>query len=555
MLKFKLWILIPTIMLVTVIAFTMFIFYGSYHMVLENSKNEVKSAVRNLSEVFENFRLLNRLKAVKVASSISLVPFEMRQKKILNLKGQIDKARMNSIIMGKIDLNFNPKTEYIIAYYDIADKVLLSPVEDEILNVIISSPLFDSVKENKVTCDIFTLKNRIYIVALAPVFMADTVSGSAIVVKMLDDRMAYEIRDITGYEISIFSGDNLIGSTFRQTAPEVLVNIMQASDTLFLHGRMKGDKSPIFPTNIPAMITASQELVPEKHIKVALTMPLEGKFSDLREIQFIALVVLIGVLVIGIIVSFSISRTIYGSVRAINDALGPAIRGNLSVQIPEVRIPAPFDELVRNINKLLFVAREKISTPSKGPTIFSDMPKEDIRRTFTGEIKVPESKPVSKEIIPPKKSVSAEIEVQQDKGSEKKVESGGAKTSRPLSAEIFVGNDISSEDVGEMIEDNRVEDYNPDATRVASLEELEEMDRVKQASRATELDEYRKLFDKYVAMRLDNGESIENLNFDNFMEKVKNTKAELMKKGNYRDVKFDVIIKNNKVTLKANPVK
>jgi len=557
MLKFKLWILIPLIMLSTVIAFTMFIFYGSYQMVLENSKIELKGTVGRLNEVFDNFRFSNRLKAVNVANSISLVQSEMRQKKILNSKGQIDKNRMNSIIMGKIELNFNPKTEYIIAYYDIGDKALLSTVEDEILQVIISSPLFDAVKENKISCDIFTHRNKIFIVALAPVFMSDTIAGSAIVVKMVDDRLAYEIRDITGYDISMFSGDNLIGSTFRQTAPEVLVNIMQSSDTVLLHGKMRGNKAPFFPQNIPAMITVFQDLVPEKNIKLAVTMPLEAKFSDLRDIQFIALVVLIGVLIIGVIVSFSISRTIYTSVGLMNDALVPAIKGNLSVQIPETKIPSPFDELVRNINKLLFVAREKISTPSKPSTIFSDIPREDVKRTFTGEIRIPTtpSKPISKEIGIPPKNQSAEVKIPKLDEPAKKDEPPKEVSSRPLSTEIFVGNELSSEDVGQMIEDDRNEEYNPDATMVASIDEIEALDKAKQANKAAELDEFRKLFDKYIAMRLDNGESIENLNFDNFIEKIKNTRSELIKKGNYRDVKFDVIIKNNKVTLKANPLK
>ncbi len=90
---------------------------------------------------------------------------------------------------------------------------------------------------------------------------------------------------------------------------------------------------------------------------------------------------------------------------------------------------------------------------------------------------------------------------------------------------------------------------------VASLEEIEALDRAKQLARSQDLDEFRKVFDKYVAMRLDNGESIENLNFDNFLEKIKKTKADILIKGNYKDVKFDVVIKNGKVTLKANPIK
>ncbi|MGB9600284.1 MAG: MXAN_5187 C-terminal domain-containing protein, partial [Myxococcota bacterium] len=436
----------------------------------------------------------------------------------------------------------------------IADKALISLVEDDILNVIISSELFSKVKENNISCDIFTHKNRIYIVSLAPVFMEGGIAGSVIVVKMMDDSLAYSIRDITSFDISIFSKDNLIGSTFRQQAPEVLVSIMQSKERILLHGRLKGEDSPYFPTNIPAMITIFQDFVPGRDIKVAITASLAGKFSDMRDIQFIVLVVLVGVLIIGIIVSFSISRTIYSTINLINDSLAPAIKGNLSVQIPEVKVPSPFDELVRSINKLLFVAGEKVSSPSKSVPVFTDIQKDDIRRTFTGEIKVSQ-KPASREI----KTETASLDVNKDLDFQQRVvmanESQKGVVPKPMSGEIFVGGEITSEDVGEMIENEREEGYNPDATMVASLEEIEALDKAKQSAQAKELDEFRRLFDRYVAMRLQNGESIENLNFDNFIEKIKVTKAELMKKGNYLDVKFDVIIKNGKTTLKANPVK
>lgn len=536
-------------MLLTVVGFTLFIFYGSYNMVLENSKLELKGAAGKLNEVFDNFRLSNRLKAVTIANQISLVPEEMRQKKILNNKGQIDRTRMYSMIMGKLELNFNPKTEYIVAYYDIQENVLLSIINDEILSVIIGSELFSKVKENNISCDIITHKNRIYIVALSPVFLSERVAGSVIIVKMIDDTLAYNIADIMGFDITILSQDNLIGSTFRQSMPEVLVSIMQAREPLLLHGSLKGGHKPYFPINIPAMITVYQDLVVGKDIKLAVTSRLEPKFRDLREIQFIALVVLIGVLMIGVIISFSISRTIYDVVNIIVTSLAPAIKGNLSVHIPEIKIPTPFDELVRSINKILFVAREKVASPSKSLGIFAPAAQqEDIRRTFTGEIKVASvrDKPVSGEVRP------AEIRppsADSSKISERSPEP--VSPPRPVSGEIFVGQELNGEDVGPLLEEEQEEEYNPDAPMVASLDMIEALDKSRRSSPREDLDEFRKLFDKYIAMRLENGESVENLNFDNFMEKIKVTKAELQKKGSYRDVKFDVIIKNNKVTLKA----
>lgn len=559
MLKFKLWILIPLIMLSTVAGFALFIFYGSYNMVLQNSKTELSGATGRLNEVFENFRISNRLKAVSVANQISLVPEEMKKKKLLNLKGQVDKLKLHSLIVSKLELNFNPKTEFIVAYYDIMDKALISLVEDEILNVIISSELFSKVKDNNISCDIFTHKNKIYIVSLAPVFMDGSIAGSVIVVKMMDDSLAYNIKDITSFDISIFSGDNLIGSTFRQTAPDVLVSIMQSKDNVLLHGKLKGKDSPYFPTNIPAMITLYQDFVPGKDIKVAITSNLAGKFSEMRDIQFVVMVVLIGVLIIGILVSFSISRTIYSSTNLINEALASAIKGNLAVQIPEANFPSPFNELVRSINKLLFVVREKVSSPAKAVQLFSDVAKDNdnIRRTFTGEIKVPQvaKRPISQEVNLGIANQNSKLTATSERKNEVENKESQSVAPKPMSGEIFVGNELSVEDVGELIEDDREESYNPDATMVASLEEIEALDKAKQAAQAYELDEFRKIFDRYVAMRLDNNESIENLNFDNFLEKIKLTKADLMKKGNYRDVKFDVIIKNNKVTLKANPIK
>lgn len=526
-------------------------------MVLENSKAELLGTAGRLYEVFENFRLLNRLKAVTIANQINTLQGDFKNKKTSSFKSPTDRLKLHSAIVNKLEQNFNPKTEYIVAFYDIHENALISLIEDEILSIIISSELFSKAKENNISCDIFTHKNKIYIVSIAPVFMDNSITGAVIVVKMIDDKLAYDIRDITSFDISIFSGDNLIGSTFRQTAPEVLVSIMQANEKLLLHGKLKGKNSPYFPPNIPAMVTVYEDLVPNKNIKMAVTIQLAPKFSELREIQFIVLLILIGVLIIGIIVSFSISRTIYTSVYLIRDGLAPAIKGNLSVQIPESKISSPFDELVRNINKLLFVVREKVASPTKSSTIFSDSPlKDDIKRTFTGEIKIPQisQKPISQELKiepstkEPKTNTTNEIK------KEDVEENIPYKVPKPMSGEIFVGNELSSEDVGELIEDER-EEYNPEATMVASIDQIEALDRAKQAAQTAELDELRRLFDKYVAMRLDNGESIENLNFDNFLEKLKTTKADLMKKNKYRDVKFDIIIKNGKVTIKANPIK
>lgn len=552
MLKFKLWILIPLIMLVTVVCFSLFIFYGSYNMILENSKIELLGTTDRLNELLEKFRLENRLKAVAIANQIAVIPGELKKNKALNTRDGGSKLKIQSMIVGKLELNYNSKSEYIIAYYSFLDKTLISLKEDEILNLIISSEFFTKVKENNIFCDIFTHRNKIYIVTTAPVIMEDSISGSVIVVKMIDDSFAYNLKDITSFDISIFSGDNLIGSTFRQNSPEVLVSIMQNNDRILLHGRLKGKDSPYFPQNIPAMITVSQNFIPDKNIRIAVTSHLSGKFSELREIQFIVLVVLIGVLIIGVIVSFSISRTVYSSVNLIKDSLSPAIKGNFSVQIPENKIPSPFDELTRMINKLLFVARERITTSSKSSNILS----EDIKRTITGEIKVqpkvlrPISQEINKDVINQPSKNEGNIEPKP-----MPVDSETSSAPRPLSGEIFVGNELSYGDVGEMIEDERGEGYNPDATMVASLEQIEELDRAKLAAKSSDLDDIRKLFDKYIGMRLDNGESIENLNFDNFLEKIKNTKADLIKKGNYTDVRFDVIIKNGKVTLKANPVK
>lgn len=66
---------------------------------------------------------------------------------------------------------------------------------------------------------------------------------------------------------------------------------------------------------------------------------------------------------------------------------------------------------------------------------------------------------------------------------------------------------------------------------------------------------YRQVFDQFVAMKQQCGESIAGLVFERFAEKLVKNRADLMAKTGCRDVRFTVYVKDNKAALKATPIK
>ena len=64
---------------------------------------------------------------------------------------------------------------------------------------------------------------------------------------------------------------------------------------------------------------------------------------------------------------------------------------------------------------------------------------------------------------------------------------------------------------------------------------------------------FNKLYHEFIAMRRACGESIANLTYEKFEERITKTKKSVMQKHNCEDVFFKVYSKNNKAALKAIP--
>jgi hypothetical protein len=67
-------------------------------------------------------------------------------------------------------------------------------------------------------------------------------------------------------------------------------------------------------------------------------------------------------------------------------------------------------------------------------------------------------------------------------------------------------------------------------------------------------DEFRKIFDKYVAAKQEVGQSTRNLNYDSF-RKVLSKQAKQLRSGGYKKVDFGVSMKGGKVSVVARPKK
>lgn len=66
---------------------------------------------------------------------------------------------------------------------------------------------------------------------------------------------------------------------------------------------------------------------------------------------------------------------------------------------------------------------------------------------------------------------------------------------------------------------------------------------------------FRRVFQKYLKVKKECGESISNLTYDKFATKLRNNRKALQDKHGCKEVKFEVYVKDGKAALKASPVK
>jgi hypothetical protein len=67
--------------------------------------------------------------------------------------------------------------------------------------------------------------------------------------------------------------------------------------------------------------------------------------------------------------------------------------------------------------------------------------------------------------------------------------------------------------------------------------------------------EWRKVFDDFVAIKVQCGENVEGFTYEKFEQTLKKNRDTLMTRHGAKRVKFSVYVKDGKAALKANPLK
>jgi hypothetical protein len=67
--------------------------------------------------------------------------------------------------------------------------------------------------------------------------------------------------------------------------------------------------------------------------------------------------------------------------------------------------------------------------------------------------------------------------------------------------------------------------------------------------------EWKRVFDEFVRLKKECGESTDGINFDRFKNTLRKNRDQLLQRHGCKSVKFNVYVKDGKAALKANPVR
>jgi len=210
------------------------------------------------------------------------------------------------------------------------------------------------------------------------------------------------------------------------------------------------------------------------------------------------------------------------------------------VNIPVGLLERPFSTIAESINRTIFAIRERTplfqGTQKRkeiGGVIGGAAPvtgEAKAARPPSDEVNRPAAKPPSAEVAPAPKPEPIR--------------------SAPISAEIQVEEPVEAEE------------YNPEATVVAMVptefmeqvdKEMNAMRQAKEASRGG--DPLAAVYAEFLQARLRCGEKVENLSQERFIEKLKKNREQIIAQTNCRDVRFNVVVKDGKASIKASPIR
>ncbi|MBI5526171.1 MAG: hypothetical protein HY897_07535 [Deltaproteobacteria bacterium] len=400
---------------------------------------------------------------------------------------------------------------------------------------------------------------NVFAVGVSPLRDGGTVAAALCGASRIHDRAAAEIKASTGYEASIFDGPRILGSTLRQSNPEILADLATKSGFV-LQGSYRSGETPMF-VGVPQFATLVAPVATDAgQIGLGVTAGFEPAVKGFRSLQRVYLLAVLLVLALAVVVAWSIHSTLVRTVNVIAEGLAPVAKGNLHAQVPVTAVEKPLSGIAEAINRTLYAVRER-------GQFFSAKKKAELGGVLGG---VSASAPAPSDAAAPQaaepRAPSGEFTLEAVSGVRAAAhpeEMRDAGRSAPLSGEIHVGEEMDETTYGGGEEQAQItsRDYNPEATVVAMVpseymeqvdKELEAMRAAKDASRS---DPLTAVYHEFLQARLRCGEKVENLSQERFVEKLKKTREDVMSKSGCKDVRFNVVVKDGKASIKASPIK
>jgi hypothetical protein len=565
MLRIKIWIILPV--LVVVPALTGFYFFTEVlvgqalegiERELDHTRGWLSAAVQSLAE--RQLRL-SAQKAHRLSESgLNAAWLALSQKAGKKGKDERSSDEAREALKawlresprgreGELTAIFNPEGEVLAAH----------PAEgaDEVAACSNSKALVDALAGNA-AAGFVRAGDNVFVVGVSPLREAGTVVAGLCDAGRIHDSAAAEIKSSTGYEASIFDGPRILGSTLRQTNPEILADLATKSGFV-LQGTLKSDDTPMF-VGVPQFATLVAPVATDAgQIGVGVTAGFQSAVKGFRSLQRLYLLAMLLVLALTVVVAWSIHRTLVRTVEVIAAGLAPVAKGNLQAQVPVAAVEKPLSGIAETINRTLYAVRER-------GQFFSAKKKAELGGVLGGG---GPTAPASSEIAAPASTEprpsSGELSagIAPEAAAAPPDEAADSRMAPPLSGEIHVGEDIAETGPLDETQPGQItsRDYNPEATVVAMvpseyMEQVDkELDAMRAAKDAARSDPLAAVYHEFLQARLKCGEKVENLSQERFVEKLRKTREDVMSKSGCKDVRFNVVVKDGKASIKASPIK
>ena len=145
------------------------------------------------------------------------------------------------------------------------------------------------------------------------------------------------MKQLLGYDVTIFDGPRVAASTLRQSNPEIVASLGKKTGGIVLFGKGAGEGAMHF-VDVPAFVSlVSPAAIAEGGVFVTITAPFAPAVKDFRSYQHLYLAIMLLTHLLALVIAWSINNTIKRSTAIITSSLGAAAKGNLQVNIRSAR--------------------------------------------------------------------------------------------------------------------------------------------------------------------------------------------------------------------------